>query len=105
MRRGEVWWADLPPPAGHRPVVLLSRDAAYFARSLVIVAPVTTRVRRIRTEVELGPEDGLPQHCAANLDTIVTIPIIRLIRQLTTLRAEKLRDVDNAIHFALGLAF
>lgn len=51
MKRGEVWWADLPPPAGRRPVVLLSRDEAYAIRALVIVAPVTTRVRSIPAEV------------------------------------------------------
>src|SRR5947199_10761165 len=66
MRRGEVWWADLPPPAGRRPVVLLSRNEAYAVRQLVIVAPITTRVRRIPTEVPLGPEEGLPKASAVN---------------------------------------
>ncbi|RPJ34838.1 MAG: type II toxin-antitoxin system PemK/MazF family toxin [Planctomycetaceae bacterium] len=54
MRRGEVWWADLPPPTGRRPVVLLSRDDAYAVRALVTVAPVTTRIRSIPAEVPLG---------------------------------------------------
>lgn len=58
MRHGEVWWAALPPPAGRMPVVLLSRNEAYAVRALVIVAPVTTRIRHIPTEVPLGPEDG-----------------------------------------------
>jgi mRNA-degrading endonuclease toxin of MazEF toxin-antitoxin module len=61
MRDGEVWWADLPAPAGRRPVVLLSCDEAYAVRELVIVAPVTSRARRIATEVALGCEDGLPR--------------------------------------------
>src|SRR5262249_20021588 len=61
MRRGELWWADLPAPAGRRPVVLLSRDEAYLVRRLVTVAPITTRVRRIPTEVALGPDAGLPK--------------------------------------------
>jgi mRNA interferase MazF len=73
MRRGEVWWADLPPPTGRRPVVLLSRNEAYAVRALVTVAPVTTRIRSIPAEVSLGPEDGLPRDCVANLDTIITI--------------------------------
>lgn len=60
MRRGDIWWAELPPPTGRRPVVLLSRDEAYAIRALVTVAPVTTRIRQIPAEVPLGPEDGLP---------------------------------------------
>ena len=74
MRRGEIWWAELEPPAGRRPVLLLSRNEAYTVRSLVIVAPVTTRIRDIPSEVPLGTDDGLPQDCVANLDTITTIP-------------------------------
>ena len=74
MRRGEVWWAQLTGPAGRRPVVLLSRNEAYAIRELVTVAPVTTRVRQIPTEVPLGPAEGLPKSCVVNLDTITTIP-------------------------------
>jgi len=57
VRRGEVWWAELPTPAGRRPVVLLSRDEAYPIRNLVTVAPVTTRIRDIPTEVGRGQMD------------------------------------------------
>ncbi|RMF89555.1 MAG: type II toxin-antitoxin system PemK/MazF family toxin [Nitrospinota bacterium] len=103
MRRGEIWWADLPLPAGRRPVVLLSRDEAYAVRALVTVAPVTTRVRHIPVEVPLGPEDGLPRPCVANLDTILTIAKSSLREYITTLTPEKLRAVEAAIHFALGL--
>lgn len=103
MRRGEVWWADLPPPSGRRPVLLLSRDEAYAVRELVTVAPVTTRVRNIPTEVPLGPEDGLPRACVANLDTIVTIAKNSLRERVTGLGPQKLQAVEAAIHFALGL--
>jgi mRNA interferase MazF len=103
MRRGEVWWADLPPPAGRRPVVLLSRNEAYAVRELVTVAPITTRVRRIPTEVELGRPDGLPKSCVATLDTVTTIPKQTLTRRVTTLGPEKLTAVDGALKFALGL--
>ncbi|MBI2940017.1 MAG: type II toxin-antitoxin system PemK/MazF family toxin [Chloroflexi bacterium] len=103
MRRGEIWWAELSPPAGRRPVLLLSREEAYAVRALVIVAPVTTRLRGIRAEVELGPADGLPRRCAANLDSITTIPKSQLRERLAGLSPEKLRAVDAAIHFALGL--
>ena len=104
MRRGEVWWADLPAPAGRRPVVLLSRDEAYAVRELVIVAPVTSRARRIATEVALGREDGLPRPCVANLDTITTVPKAALTLRLATLTAAKLAAVERALLFAVGLA-
>ena len=67
MRRGEIWWAKLAPPVGKRPVLLLSRDEAYAVRELVTVAPVTTRIRHIASEVSLGPEEGLTRRCGALL--------------------------------------
>ncbi|NQW23223.1 MAG: type II toxin-antitoxin system PemK/MazF family toxin [SAR202 cluster bacterium] len=103
MRRGEVWWANLPPPTGRRPVVLLSRDEAYSFRELVTIAPVTTRTRGIRSEVALGPEDGLPRICAANLDSITTIPKNTLQQHIVSLPGDKLQAVNHALHFALGL--
>lgn len=103
MKRGEVWWADLPPPTGRRPVVLLSRDEAYAVRSLVIVSPVTTRIRNIPAEVPLGPGDGLSRACVANLDTIYTIAKSSLESRLAGLSPEKLAAVESALHFALGL--
>jgi len=103
MRRGEIWWAELKPPAGRRPVLLLSRDEAYAVRALVIVAPVTTRVRHTTAEVPLTTEDGMPRACVANLDTITTIPKDRLRHRITSLSPQKLKDVETAIHFALGL--
>lgn len=103
MRRGEIWWADLPPPTGRRPVVLLSRNEAYAVRALVTVAPVTTRIRHIPAEVPLGTEDGLPRPCVVNLDTILTIAKASLREYVASLTPEKLRAVEAAIHFTLGL--
>ena len=103
MRRGEIWWAELESPAGKRPVLLLSRNEAYTVRSLIIVAPVTTRVRGIPSEVSLGTDDGVPQDCVANLDTITTIPKDCLRSRLAALSAKKLRETEAAIHFALGM--
>ncbi len=103
MRRGEVWWAELPAHAGGRPVVLLSRNEAYAVRELVIVAPLTSRIRRIPTEVALGRADGLPRRCVANLDTLTTIPKRVLTQRLTTLAPGKLAALDRALRFALGL--
>ena len=104
MRRGEVWWADLDSPSGRRPVVLLSRDDAYRVREFVIIAPVTTRVRGIPTEVPLGKKDGLPKPCVANLDVLATIPKRNLIRRITSLSSLKRSAVDEAVSFALGLS-
>jgi len=103
VRRGEIWWAELNPPSGRRPVLLLSHDTAYDTRSLVIIAPVTTRVRHIRAEVPLTTLDGMPQNCVVNLDTLTTIAKSRLSNRLTILTSEKLKEVDTALHFVLGL--
>ncbi len=103
MKRGEVWWADLGPPAGRRPVVLLSRDEAYVIRALVIVAPITTRIRSIPSEVFLDARDGLPRNCVANLDVITTVPKDCLRTRLAGLGPQKIAEVEAAVHFALGL--
>lgn len=103
MRRGEVWWAELDAPVGRRPVVLLSRNEAYTVRALVTMAPITTRIRHIPSEVLLGIDDGMPRECVANLDSITTIPKDCLQERLVSLSPEKLKDIENAIHFALGL--
>ena len=103
MKRGEIWWAELPAPAGRHPVLLLSRDESYAVRELVTVAPVTSRIRDIPTEVPLNVADGLPKSCVVNLDTVATIAKACLREKLTTLRTEKLRAVEIALHFALGM--
>lgn len=103
MRRAEVWWAELPAPAGRRPVVLLSRDEAYAVRELVTVAPVTTRARGIPTEVVLDRDDGLPRRCVVNLDTVTTIPKRLLVERLAVLVPARMAALDRALRFALGL--
>jgi mRNA interferase MazF len=103
MRRGEVWWAQLSGPAARRPVVLLTRNAAYQVRTSVTVAPLTTTIRDIPVEVRLGPQQGLPRACVANLDEVQTIRKDRLIRQLTVLPAEVMAEIDRSLKFALGL--
>ena len=103
MRKGEVWWAQLPSPVGRRPVVLLSRDEAYAVRNAVTVAEVTSTIRGIPVEVTLGPEDGLPKKCVVNLDTIVTIRKDLLTERIGILRDEKIAQINFAIKFALSL--
>ena len=103
MRRGEVWWAELPQPTGRRPVVLLSRNAAYRVRTSITVGMVTRTARAIPVEVPLGPEDGMPQQCVVNLDDILTIPKARLTERIITLSHQKMTAVARAIIFALDL--
>lgn len=103
MKRGEVWWADLPAPVGRRPVVLLSRDEAYPVRNAVTVAEVTRTIRGIPVEVPLGTEDGLPKKCAANLDTILTIRKELLVERIALLKSEKMDEIKRALQFALDI--
>ncbi len=103
MRRGEIWWADLTPPVGSRPVVLLSQEPAYGVREFVTISTVSTRVRGIPAEVPLGPEDGLARHSVVNLDVLYTVPKAALRRRIGVPSREKVARIDQAIHFALGL--
>jgi mRNA-degrading endonuclease toxin of MazEF toxin-antitoxin module len=86
-------------------VLLVSRNEAYAIRSQVTVAPITTNIRSIPVEVLLGPDHGLPKECAANLDSLVTISKVCLDQHLTTLDNAKMKQVDAAIAFALGLGY
>jgi mRNA interferase MazF len=103
MRRGEIWWARMPAPAGRRPVVLVSREAAYAVRSSVTVAEVSTVIRGIPSEVPLGTRDGMPRRCVVNADNLVTVPKHWLTERMTPLRPDKLEAVDAALLFSLGL--
>jgi mRNA interferase MazF len=103
MQRGEVRWAELPSPVGKRPVLLLSREAAYSVRTAVTVALITRTIRNIPVEVPLGTEDGMPAKCVVNLDNILTIPKSRLAERITQLSPEKMADVAKAVVFALNL--
>ena len=103
MRRGEVWWANLPQPSGRRPVLLLSRDAAYVRRTSITVAPITRTIRGIPVEVSLSPDDGMPVACVVNTDDLLTIPKTFVQERLTILSRERMRQVARAIVFALDL--
>ncbi len=82
---------------------LLSRNEAYAVRAAVTVAEVTTRARGIPVEVLLGPGDGLPKECVANLDTIITIRKDALVERITLLKTDKMTEIEAAIRFALSL--
>jgi mRNA interferase MazF len=103
MRRGDVWWAEIPAPSGRRPVVLVSRNVAYVARRKVSVIEVTTRVRGLETEVPLGPREGLPRKCCANADNIDTIDKAWLVARAGALGPDKIKRLDTALALSLGV--
>lgn len=103
MKQHEVWWAELPAPIGRRPVLLLSRDQAYRVLTRVTVAEITTTVREIPVEVELGPAEGLLRDCVANLDNIHAVALKRLTTKIGALSAERAWDVERALGYALDL--
>jgi mRNA interferase MazF len=84
-------------------VVILTRDAILEYLGDVTVAPVTSTIRDIPSEVRLYKEDGMPQDCAINCDHLQTVSKNRLGALITTLSSTKMREVSGAIAFALGL--
>jgi mRNA interferase MazF len=103
VRRGEIWWAEMPPPAGRRPVVLVSRESSYAVRASVSVVEVSRTVRGIPSEVPLGAREGLAAKCVANADNLVTIPKTWLSSRVSQLSSGKLAALDDAVRFALGI--
>lgn len=104
MRRGEIWWARLPAPWGRRPVLMLARNEAYGRLSWLTVAPLTSTIRNIPSEVPLSPQlDGIPQASAINLDHILSVHQSWLDGFIVHLRPERMQAVEQAIHFALAL--
>lgn len=103
MRRGEVWWARLPEPAGRRPVVLVSRDTAYAVREKVSVVEVSRTSHGTTAEVALGERDGLPVRCVANADNLATVSKRWLESRIAALPVDKVRALDDALRFTLAL--
>ncbi len=103
MKRGEVWWVDLGTPGSRRPVLLLSRNDAYGARNLILVSPISIRMRQLPSELPLGTADGMPKECVVNLENLTTIPKDSLADRLTTLSPKKMEELDAALKFALGM--
>lgn len=99
-RRGDVWFANVPGDK-RRPVVILTRDSVLARLTTILVAPVTTRVRNIPTEVVLGRSHGLPRRCVANLDNITPLPKRALVRRTGHLGREELAFACVAARFAI----
>ena len=102
MRQYEIWWADLPKPAGRRPVLLLSRDDAYSYLNKFLVAEITTTIRGIPVEVTLGPAEGLPKPCVVNCDNLRTISRHLLSKRISALSTRRHHQVKQAVGYAFG---
>jgi len=102
MKRGEVRWYRFSRPNKRRPVLILTRDSALEFLGDVTVAPITSTIRDIPTEVVLGEPDGLPRECAVNLDHVQTVSRGRLGALITRVSAERMELVRSALLFALG---
>ena len=99
-RRGEVWWCE-PPAIGRRPVVVLSRDVAIPRLGRVLVAPCTTTIRGLPSEVVLEPgEDPVPRVSAVNLDSVESVSVGVLIDRLGTLSGARMEQVCAALSVA-----
>ena len=103
MRRGEVRWYRFARPDKRRPVLVLTRDSIIPSLGEVTVAPVTTTVRGIPSEVALSVDDGMPRECAVNCDHLQTVPRGRLGALVTSLTDTKMERVARAVRFALAL--
>lgn len=99
--RGEVWWCE-PPEIGRRPVVVLSRDAAIPRLRRVLVAPCTTNVRGLGSEVVLEPDaDPIPLVSAVNLDSVESVSIAALVERIGRLSDDRMRQICAALEVAV----
>ena len=100
-RRGEVWWSELAA-VGRRPVVVLSRNAAIPRLRRALVAPCTTTIRGLPSEVILEPgDDPISRRSAVNLDAVESISVAVLVERMGTLSDDRMRDICAALEVAL----
>lgn len=100
-RRGDLWWCELPE-IGRRPVVVLSRDAAIPRLRRTLVAPCTTNVRGLASEVVLEPgTDPVPRQSAVNLDSVESVSVGVLVDRLGRLSDDRMREVCAALSVAV----
>ena len=97
MKQYEIWWANLPKPAGRRPVLLLSRKDSYTYLTKYIAVEITTTIRNIPVEVALGRRDGLAKTCIANFDNVRTISRYWLVERISVLPASRIPEVNERL--------
>lgn len=103
MKRGEIRWYRFKAPDKKRPILILTRDSILEYLGEVTVAPITSTIRDIPSEVVLTTTDGMPTECAVNCDHIQTVSKGHIGALITVLSPEKLYAVRRSILFALGL--
>jgi mRNA interferase MazF len=103
MKRGDVRWYKFKHPDKKRPVVILTRNSILEYLDEVTIAPVTSTIRDIPSEVILSNRDGMNNDCAINCDHIQTVSKSNVGSMITSLSKEKLSEIRNAINFALNL--
>ena len=100
--RGEVWWCELAD-IGRRPVVVLSRDMAIPRLRRAVIAPCTTHIRGLSSEVVLNPQDDpVPRPSAINLDSVESVSVSVLVERLGRLSDTRMREVCSALAVAVG---
>jgi mRNA interferase MazF len=104
MERAEVRLHTFAAPDKSRPVLILTRASAIRYLNTVTVAPITTTIRGVPSEVRLSLTDGLITECAVNLHNLQTVPQSKVGAWITTLSSERMAEVEQAIQFALGMA-
>ncbi len=102
VARGDVRLYQFAPPDKKRPVVVLTRDSAIAYLSTVTVAPITSTIRGVPSELVLNEEDGVKAPCAVNLHNAITVSQNRLGRRVAQLSSLRMRQICVALRFSLG---
>ena len=102
VNRGEIWQFSFPSPDHRRPVLILTRQEVIGHLHSVTVAPITTTIRGIPSEVVIGTDSGLKTASAVNLDNLATVPKAGLRSFIGTVSPQILSEVREALLFALG---
>ena len=102
LQQGDIWWYEFAAPDKARPVLILTRTAVIRYIERVTIAPITSRLRTIPSEVLLGLQDGVNETYAVSLDNIQTVAKARLRDFVTRLGHERMHEVRNAVEFAFG---
>ena len=103
MKHGDIRWYKFVRPDKKRPVLILTRDSVLEYLNEVTIAPITTTVRNIPSEVFLTKDDGMLRDCAVNCDHLQTVPKGKIGPLITSLPPAKMVGVGQAIRFALDI--